>query len=102
MTREEAPTLREAPIDRNAVGAYVGKCPKCGSIRVAMVDDPAAPPSLRRDMAKECGKIVRDGLLLERSTVGEVRGNPAFLRDCAGNPCPINKRRKRKRAEASR
>ena len=50
------------------VPAYIGRC-KCGAIRFTCVDK----PEYAKDNAKEIAKCIRNGLAIERVTVGYVR-----------------------------
>ena len=50
------------------VPAYIGRC-KCGAIKFTTVDK----PEYAKENAKEIAKCIRDGLTIERVTVGDVR-----------------------------
>lgn len=79
--------------EREASPAYVGLCATCGACRACIVAT-ADVPKWEREVAKFCAQMIRDGLTLERKTVGETR---AMNWDCAnGEPCP--KRAKKQRA----
>ncbi len=60
--------------------AYIAR-DLCGCIVGATVDD----PDHASDTAKIVAEWVRDGLTLERTTVGEAREDPTFLR-CSHGP----------------
>lgn len=57
--------------------AYTGTL-DCGCIVSAVVDD----PEHKRDTARTVAAMVRDGERVDRRPVEEVRGDPAFLRNC--------------------
>ncbi len=48
---------------------YVAYCPGCGSMCCAMIDDPKHP----KDVAKEVGKWIAQGLRVERASHADVR-----------------------------
>lgn len=48
---------------------YIARKPDCGCIVMAVVDEPRHA----KDTAKEIAKCIRDGLTIERVTVGYVR-----------------------------
>lgn len=50
------------------VPAYIARC-KCGAIIMATVDK----PELSEDNAKEIAACIRQGYVIERTTVGHVR-----------------------------
>jgi hypothetical protein len=54
--------------------SYIGR-KSCGCIVYAIVDDPAdaGDKAKRREMGRELEKLLRDGLTIERVTVGFVR-----------------------------
>ncbi len=60
--------------------AYIAR-DLCGCIVAATVDRPEHV----RDTAKTIAEWVRDGLTLERTTVGDARSDPTFLR-CSHGP----------------
>lgn len=53
-----------------ATDCYVAYCPKCGALCAAIVDD----PRIIREVAKETGKWIRQGLRVERADLETVRG----------------------------
>jgi hypothetical protein len=72
-------------MSRENVAAYIGKCPGCKQVIAATVD----APEYRDDVAKDVAEWIRDGLIVERSTVGEAR---KLFNNCACNsekPLPL-------------
>lgn len=65
--------MGETTLDREATPAYVGRCPHCGAVRSAIVDDPDLRDGWRQQVATFCRETVLDGLTLERTTVGATR-----------------------------
>lgn len=53
------------------VPSYIGRCPKCNGIVMACVDE----PQYTEDTAEYLCEAVKDGLIIERVTVGYVREN---------------------------
>lgn len=49
--------------------AYSGKCPGCNHVVALTID----APEYRKDVAKEIASWINDGLIVERTTVGEGR-----------------------------
>lgn len=72
--------------------AYAGRCPKCGHLCAAAVDE----PTHKRDTAKFVADMMRDGLNVERVTCEYVRQN---LLSCE---CVPNPRRRKGKAPAVR
>jgi len=69
---------------------YVGVSPAaCHHVVAAIVDDSADRPAWKREVAKTLAEWVRDGLAVERSTVGAVRSG--LLQTCE-LCCPSKKR----------
>lgn len=59
-----------------AIPCYIAKCKcGCGGMVFASVDDPNGRycEQRRKDTAKEIAKLVLDGYIVERMTVGDVR-----------------------------
>lgn len=57
--------------ERAKAPAYAGNCPKCSKMVAAAVDI----PEHKKDTAKEVASWIRDGLLVSRMTVAEVRAS---------------------------
>jgi hypothetical protein len=55
--------------DRAKSMTYVARCPECNHICMATVDR----PEYAKSVAKEVATCIRDGYLIERMTVREVR-----------------------------
>jgi len=49
--------------------AYIGRCPECNRIIFTSVDS----PENKKELAKDVGHCIKDGLLVERVTCEEVR-----------------------------
>jgi len=65
--------------------SYVARCPKCGAVRIAVVDAPSHP----RDIAKEVARAIRDGYLIERVTCEWVRTMANFHCTCKDVQAPL-------------
>lgn len=62
-----APSDTETP-------CYVAKCRcGCGSLVFASVDAPQQSAEFRNDTAEEIATLIRDGYVIERMSVGDVR-----------------------------
>ena len=61
--------------NRELIPCYVGR-DTCGCIVSCMVDDPNNPhrKTMLKEIKKFCRETLRDGLTLDRSTVGAIRG----------------------------
>lgn len=59
--------------------AYAGVLP-CGCI-VAVTTD---KPKYQRENAREVAKWMRQGMAIDRRTIGDIKADPAFLRNCGG------------------
>ena len=78
---------------------YVGRSPAaCGHIVAAIVDDSAERPAWKREVASTLAGWVRDGLAVERTTVGAAKAMPGFLERC-DLCCPSKKRAAEKAAQ---
>lgn len=52
---------------------YIGRCTcGCGRMTLAVVDD----PDYKKETAKAIAEAIRDGMAIERTTVGVVRAGP--------------------------
>ena len=60
--------------DREQIPCYVGRLP-CGCIVSAMVDDPAERDGMAKEITKFMRDCIKDGLTVDRATVGHVRQN---------------------------
>lgn len=56
------------------VPCYISRCLcGCGAVKFAAVDEPGQSKDRKADTAHEIAMLIRDGYIVERSTVGEVR-----------------------------
>lgn len=58
--------------DRESIPCYVGR-DTCGCIVSAMVDDPDQRQLMAKEIKKFLNQCIKDGLTVDRSTVGLVR-----------------------------
>lgn len=68
--------------------AYIGRWP-CGCVTCAHVDK----PEYRKDIAKETGRWIRDGMVVERVNISEVR---VMLQSCPHQLTPDQQRAERR------
>ncbi len=73
-------TYQVYPMANENMPAYVARKP-CGCMVYMVVDDPADAEDKAkcRDKAIEISKLLRDGLTIERVTVGVARADKTFL-----------------------
>jgi hypothetical protein len=72
---------------------YIGKHADCGCVVAVTVDK----PELRKYVASDVARWMRDGLIVERTTVEEAR---TLLHSCPHQPEPVKASGKRKAARA--
>jgi hypothetical protein len=104
MSASDPRRLIEEARQTDREGAYVGLCQQCGSCRAVIVEtidvpDLKAQGTWRREVAKFCAGVIRDGLRLEHCTVEEARAKEWNCGKSGAVDCPSRSSKKAKPAK---
>lgn len=84
--------------ERDETPCYIGRCPECRSVLAASVDVPMPredPKAHRKRTSQIIAEWVRDGLIIDRMSVSDVRTS-FHLCDCAKKQREISRLMKQK------